>query len=142
MMSTEQMNRMADEAERRARKLHTAPLPIGNSFAGNKEKLGEHLRKLPSIGRYLPPGLKRVPRHELLGCQNVSRDRLSRLWCDDDYLFVDSSGMGGRDEGALTFAEFVDVVEANSHLRFAIVEAGQFQVVVGAFEPVAERAAA
>ena len=44
-----------------------------------------------------------------------------------------SSGFSGKNEPALAFDEIVDLVMAMPKVGWAIVEAGQFQVVVGAF---------
>lgn len=46
--------------------------------------------------------------------------------------FVDSSGLGQEGEAALTVKQFVERLEPS--LGYAVLEVGQFQVVIGEFE--------
>lgn len=77
------------------------------------------------LGPYVPPGWERV---------------------EDVTWFVDSSGFGRPGEPALTAGEFREAVRSyvNDHPDhgFAITEAGQFQVYVGAYRPLAAGEAA
>lgn len=47
-------------------------------------------------------------------------------------LFVDKSGMGGEDEPALTVEAFIKALSVDK--AYALIEEGQFQVVVGEFD--------
>lgn len=66
-------------------------------------------------------------------------DYVPRGWMRaDKEWFVDSSGFGTEDEPALTAQQFREslreYIAAHPGSGFAIVEAGQFQVYVAAFE--------
>jgi hypothetical protein len=69
----------------------------------------DDLRHIPNFGDYRPKGWKLV-----------------------NTYFVDSSGMGGEDELAMTFAQFAR--KAREGKGYAIIEEGQFQVHIGEFE--------
>lgn len=69
----------------------------------------DNLRKIPHIGNWRPEGFTLV--RELL---------------------VDSSGFGATDEPALTFDQFCETAQVGK--AYAIIEAGQFQIVAGEFE--------
>lgn len=58
-------------------------------------------------------------------------------WRMIDHWLVDSSGWGAAWEPALTVKQFVQRVKQNLPKRraYAIIEEGQFQVVVGVFAP-------
>ena len=118
MMSASQMNRLADEAARRAKRNGIKPVAPPFS-AGNQ---------IPFLGDYVPKGYRRID------APNEPRP----MGCVDGYLFVDASGGGAPDEPALTQAEFKAYCEANPTLLFGICEAGQFQVVVGVYERIAK----
>lgn len=136
MMSAEQVDRLSDEAAARARKKHLVPLPIGHGFAQSRERLAEHLRRLPFLGDYVPQNLRIVKRLELVLPQAISESRMSGVFGAPDAIMVDSSGLGQRDDPALTFSELVDLVDANRDFRWAIVQQGQFQAFIAAFEPI------
>lgn len=77
----------------------------------------------PNLGYYVPDGWEKV-----------------RTW------FVDKTGHGYEWEPALTHKQFrgalQDYIEANPDHGYAIVEEGEFQLVIGAFkrEPIANAA--
>lgn len=134
MMSLSQINQMAEDAAKRAKAKGQRPIQIG-SWAAEQgdEQVAKMLRHMPFIGDWRPADLELVPHADLNESRDVGPDRLASMGCDDPYLFVDSSGWGAQNEPALTFGEFVQVVKANPDYRYAIVEAGQFQVVIGVF---------
>jgi hypothetical protein len=76
-----------------------------------------HAREaIPFLGKYVPYGWKRVL--DLNG--------------DPVWYFVDSSGFGRADESALTLDAFASIlIEGHG---YGIIEAGQFQVVIGEYE--------
>ena len=68
-----------------------------------------------------------------------SEDKCVPIWPDEKrrrhYMQVDSSGFGAPDEYAFTAEQFYAAVRKIGPLRgYAIVEQGQFQVVVGVFD--------
>lgn len=132
MMSTQEILRLSDEAEARAKRENKKPRIFGTYIAERRDFLAREVRGIPFVGKYLPADFERVPRAELRTPETMSPQRLTWLGCDDEFVFVDSSGFGARDEPALTFDEFVDLVAANPGLGWGIVESGQFQVVIGA----------
>ena len=73
----------------------------------------------PQLGSHVPAGWERL---------------------DDVMWFVDSSGCGRSNETALTVTEFVAALrgyaQENPSHGYAVVDAGQFQVRVGAYRPV------
>ncbi len=137
MMDPREMNRLADEAAARAKRENVKPKVFGTRLAEpqHRELLAEAVRGIPFMGRYAPANWEIVPRDELAVPASMG-GRLKWLSCDEDYVFVDMSGFGARDEPALTFGEFTDLVAANPLLGWAIAEVGQFQAVVGAYRHV------
>lgn len=133
MMSLQQINEMSRKAEERAKARNSHPRQVGTYMAENHDRLAKHMRGLPFIGRYIPDNFELVQRQEIAESRHVGPDRLASMACDEPYLFVDSSGFGSMSEPALTFPEFIDLVKANPSYAYAIVEAGQFQVVVGVY---------
>lgn len=133
MMSIESIRHLQRSAAESAERSGAKPKVPMNRVAGIKSEVANSLRSIPNFGNYRPAGWALVPRAELVSPESFGPYRLANLGCDDDYVFVDSSGFGGKNEPALAFDEFVDLVMANPKLGWAIVEAGQFQVVVGAF---------
>lgn len=77
------------------------------------------LHHLPFLGSYVPAGWREVPDLEVL---------------------ADSTGLGSPSEPALTFSQLERYVREHPGYGWAILEAGEFQVVIGAFkeDPEAE----
>lgn len=130
MMSLETIRSMSKQAARRSREAGLEPLLVRDHDRGVLE---EHLRHIPNLGDRCPRGWKRVPACSLT-------DSLSGLVPfggkeAHHYIEVDASGWGSPDELALTFGQFCQwVSEAPGELGYAIVEQGQFQVVIGVFK--------
>jgi len=80
----------------------------------SKVGIEERIRHIPNMGTY--------------------RAR-NRGWRLVRTYFVDSSGFGSPGEAALTFEEFARQVKVG--FGYGIIEAGQFQVVIGEFKKVA-----
>lgn len=106
MMSPETISYLARKQARAAAKNGSKPLIIE---AEDLPRIAEIIRHIPNIGTYRPRGYSLV-----------------------DHFLVDNSGMGAEDEPALTFAGLCRRVKAG--MAYAIIETGQFQVVVGEFE--------
>lgn len=120
MMSSEYIRQLADEAAERAKNDGREP----QTFLGlGHDGIRSRMRSIPFLGNYVPEGWKRV---EL--------EKPRSLACDDGYLFVDKCGMSAEDEPALTAGEFVDYIYKHREFAYAIVEEGQFQVVVAGYE--------
>lgn len=119
-MSYSYMRQLADEAATKARKSKREP----KTFVGlGEDAIRSEIRHVPFLGSYTPKGWTRV---------DVEGPR--RMGCEEGYLFVDSSGVGGTSEPALSVGEFVDFIYANKEYGFGIAEAGQFQVVIACYE--------
>jgi hypothetical protein len=114
MLSLATIQRLARQQARRAAQEHSVPLLVEAEDKGSGDRLARHLRYIPNLGTYRPRGW-----------------RLARR------LFVDKTGIGHRDEPALTFVQFL----AETHVGFgyAIIEEGVFQCYVGEFQPLALR---
>ncbi len=122
MMSIETIHAMARRAARLSRERHQEPY--------HPQSLSEIDKfppfPFPFLGPRCPRGWKRA----------------DKVW------FVDSSGFGREGEPALTIAQFKrelrEWFEHHPACGFAVIEAGQFQVYVAAFERRADarRAAA
>jgi hypothetical protein len=136
MMSSEQIARLSDEAAARAERKGAAPRvpPLVLRQGG----IEEWVKKMPNIGSYRPVGWELVQRDALVTPKGMRQDRLRWLAAAEPYLMVDASGFGSESEPALSFRELVALVEANPRFGYAIVEEGQFQVVVGVFERTAD----
>lgn len=132
MMSPETIRAMSRRAARQSRERGDEPLLVEDHDRG---VLGEHLRHMPFIGDRCPRGWRRVPASSI---DPALRFMCAVPWHGAEagmYVQVDSSGFGSPDEPALTYSEFCQWVSRVPGERgYAIVEAGQFQVVVGVFE--------
>jgi hypothetical protein len=84
------------------------PLIVEAEDKQSGDRLARHLRGIPNIGSYRPKG-----------------------WTLVETYFVDKTGLGRREEPALTFVQFLGAVQAGR--GYAIIEEGLFQVVVGEF---------
>lgn len=114
MMSLETIRHLSRVAGNKARHEGRKPwVPEGEG-----EISEENLRRIPNLGQYVPKGWKRA-----------------------EEWFVDSSGFGREGEPALTIGQFVEAVKEyfghHPGCGLGIVEVGQFQVYVAAFEKIA-----
>ena len=125
MMSAEYIHDLAVEAAERAQEQGTEP----KTFRGlGHDGIRAQMRSIPYLGKneddtpFVPEGWTRVdaPAPRAMGCEK-------------GYLFVDSSGFGRDDEPALSVKEFVQYVYDHDDLAYAIVETGQFQVVIATY---------
>ena len=116
MYSTSAISEMSRDAAINAARVNSVPFTLEQEDLDFLRENVDDLRKvktilgrLPNLGQLIPKGYRRV-----------------------DYRMVDSSGFGGEHEAALTVPTFI-----RSYLKadraYAIIEAGQFQVVIGEF---------
>jgi hypothetical protein len=82
-------------------------------------------RSIPHLGGLLPRGWRRVRLEAGHGVYSGDNKGFGAF-------MVDSSGLGSPGEAALTIEEFANRLTPG--VGYAIVEAGQFQVKIGAFE--------
>jgi hypothetical protein len=125
MMSTEAIQDVQAQAAARASAQGMVPFTV---WPEDLERPARELAGyIPFIGDYLPPGYERVNLEDERGAHG--------LYMGDNQGYgawmVDASGMGAPGEPALTVDEWRDVVRPG--LAYAVVEAGQFQVKIGAF---------
>ena len=116
MMDTATIRDFQRQAAQRAARQNKVPyVPFDESDIDEKKL------SIPNLGNYCPKGYKMI-----------------------DDVMVDSSGFGSPGEPALTMGEFLDRMrndlKEKKNLGYAIVEEGQFQVVVGVFEVVKAKA--
>jgi len=109
MMSLGQIHQLSDEAARKARRHGKLPYVLWPTEAQRLKLQGASF-PFPFIGSYRPRGWKLV-----------------------ETYFVDSSGFGGENEPALTIEAFRSKLQAG--LGYAIIESGEFQLVIGEFVP-------
>jgi len=111
MMSLQTIRDLSAQAARRAAKEGRVPKTFWDH-----ELTGEDItaiRGIPNLGDHRPSGWNLV----------------------DDWL-VDKTGWGSESEPALTLEQFIANLDTKH--GFAIIEEGQFQVVIGVFEHVPE----
>ena len=118
MMSLAYIQHESDKAARRAAKLRKQPyVPFD----------------LDEVESYLTEG-KGFP------FPNIGSHRPRNWQITDQVWFVDSTGHGGDNEPALTHQQFkrelLSFVSENPTMGYAIIEVGQFQLYIAAFEPV------
>jgi hypothetical protein len=134
MMGLEQIIAMNRAAARRSAREHILPLVVSREDLETDLMLKRRLRAIPFIGDRRPRGWKRMDASALLGS-----DRGCVPWSGPEknhFIEVDSSGFGTPGEIALTFEEFLEAVrKIGPGYGYAMVEQGQFQVVVGVFRP-------
>lgn len=106
MMSLQQIANESRRAARRAAREHRTPYIWETEDIGHAFPL-----PFPSIGTYRPKGWELI-----------------------ETYFVDSSGYGAPGEAALTANQFIEKLKPG--LGYAIIEVGEFQVVVGEFKQV------
>jgi len=105
MMSLSQIHELSDSAARKARRHDKRPYIV---WPGDTERMKSF--PFPFLGSYTPKGWKLV-----------------------ETYFVDATGLGNSNEPALTIDAFRSKLKPG--MGYAIVEAGQFQVVVGEYSP-------
>jgi hypothetical protein len=109
MMSPATIAELCRRQARTASRNKLLPLLVETEDKQSGDRLARHLRGIPNIGSYRPTGWTLVATH-----------------------FVDKTGLGRRDEPALTFVQFLGVVQVG--YGYAIIEEGPFQAVIGEFE--------
>ena len=130
MMSSEQIER---EAERHARKAKRhGKVPHFLSALGD-DAIRRECARIPFLGDYVPRGFERMHVGDTFG------EQYGAGTADHAYLFVDSSGSGERGERAMTIGQFAEFVQRHPGYGYAIVEAGQFQIVLGVYQVKAAR---
>lgn len=113
MLSIESIRQMNKKAEGKAKANGLRPVVIKKSanIDYSTDIIIKRLRHIPNIGDYRPDGWELV-----------------------DAFLVDNSGFGSPDEPAYTIEQLADKIEVD--FGYAIIECGQFQVVVGKFRQV------
>lgn len=109
MMSLEQIVSLADDQAKQAKRFKYQPFPLSAIDVDTIKRY-----PFPNIGSYRPEG-----------------------WELQDYKTVDKSGMGAEYEPALTlrgFNAWIKECQAeNKPYGMAIIEEGEFQIVIGLF---------
>lgn len=108
MMSIEYMQSLADEAGNKARRNKTVPRVFSATLLAQFGQRGGPT--IPALGSYRPKG-----------------------WRIEEHKLCDSSGFGADDEPALTQRQLKEWIGQHPGDGFAVIEIGQFQVVVGRF---------
>ena len=125
MMSAQLIKDVSDVAAYRAAEEGREPLSIWGP---------RDATHIPFLGDYTPVGWRRA-----LWSDFYTTPRVGYPWREDEevYFMVDSSGFDAPDEPALTVGEFGTFITTPQRPQldygWAIREAGQFQIVVGAF---------
>lgn len=132
MMSVATIREISREAAKQAEERGDVPFvfddyDLGAMEVGNMEPI----RSIPNLGTFLPHGWDRVDiESEGLPTRKVVSDGAE----GHGAYMVDKTGMGDLREPALTVGEFLSVLRAG--YGYAIVEEGQFQVMIGVFREV------
>jgi hypothetical protein len=117
MFSGETIRRMSDDAARKAARTKREPYVLFDR--AEVERIATF--PFPNLGSYVPKG-----------------------WTMVEHFMADATGLGSENEPALTprqlKARLVRDVDAGNRYGYAIVEVGQFQVVIGVFERVTPKA--
>ena len=121
MMDLQTIHELSLETAAVAAEAAKAPLIITRE---DIELGDEAIRRVPSLGNYLPHDWKRVRIEDARGVYADDNDGFGAY-------FVDASGWGRPDEAALQLSELVNIIEPG--FGYAIVEEGQFQVKIGKF---------
>ena len=108
MLSPATIAELCRRQARTASRHKLLPLIVEAEDKQNRDRLAHHHRGMPNIGSFRPAGWTLVGTH-----------------------FVDKSGVGRRDEPALTFVQFLGAVQVG--LGHAIIEEGLLQVGIGDF---------
>ncbi len=113
MMSSQAIRHLAQQQAGRAAKAKAQPLVIEGEDMPDDVRLFEYVRHMPNIGDYRPRGWKLV-----------------------EHRLVDKTGFGLEREPALTIQGLMRWIRSMGPGHgYAIIEEGEFQVVVGRFEP-------
>ena len=111
MLSSEQIVSMAEDQGKRAKKLGQKPYILKHLNVDTLQTF-----PFPNIGSYRPSGWELV-----------------------DYKLVDKTGLGYDYEPALSTTRFMqwikDCQKSDTNYAMAIIEEGEFQVVIGLFKP-------
>lgn len=126
MMSAEYMHSLKVAAQRKSEREGVTPAMLLPAHKEGKLKpsipfIGERTWKRDWVEVNLDKLLPNVPAYERCDFRN------------SNIFFVDSSGWGDENEGALTLRAFLAMAPAG--FGYAVVWAGQFQVCVRAFIP-------
>jgi hypothetical protein len=124
MMSYSQIADNAERAARNAKRHGTTPHHL--SGLGD-DAIRRECMRIPFLGYCVPNGYERVHVGQTFG------DNYGYGTADHAYLFVDSSGFGGRGELAMTVGQFAEFVQRHPGYGYGIIEARQFQIVLGVF---------
>ena len=124
MMSYEQIVSEAARAARAAKRHGKRPVFLSALSADGIR----NAEPVPFLGDYVPRGFKRLHVRDTFG------ERYGHGTADGEALLVDSSGFGSRGELALTVQEFAEFTQLHPGYAYGILEAGQFQVVIGVFK--------
>lgn len=116
MLEPSQIREMSREAAVRAATNGHKPLCVWQEDIEAIRAGRSPARAIPFLGDYIPYGYKAL----------VDGDGKQKT------AFVDSSGFGTDRELAMTQARFANILNPGDYI--AIVEAGEFQVVVGFYE--------
>ncbi len=117
MMSAAAIRHLAQQQARRAARAKVQPLVIEGEDMPDDNRMFEYIRHMPNIGDYRPRGWKLV-----------------------EHRLVDKTGLGLEYEPALTIRGLMMWVRSMGPGNgYAIIEEGQFQVVVGRFVPLLGR---
>jgi hypothetical protein len=128
MMSPQLIQQLSDEAAYKAAREGKTPLVI---WSAEKD-----LPSIPFLGSHVPSGWRALMWDELPLMPRNTYESKGGL---PAYFMVDASGMGSDWEPALTFEQLVAYVQSvyaatKQTLGLAIVEQGQFQIVVQWYE--------
>lgn len=139
MMSIETIRALQHKAARDSQKRGILPYVIEANYDIDRMRPFP----IPFIGLRVPTGWQKVkvcPSNDGAG-RWTSRSEDERDWL---MFLVDSSGFGSTGELALTQDQFVGALrwqfERHPEYGWAVVEVGQFQVVVAAFERTERKA--
>ncbi len=136
MMSSHQIVEMSRRAARQSAREGVVPVLVTERDLEADVTLRRRMKLTPFIGNRVPRGWRLLNASVLLGS-----DRNCVPYWDDKrrhyYMQVDSSGFGSESEPSFTQSAFFEAVRKIGPGRgYAIVEQGQFQVVVGCYEPI------
>lgn len=133
MMSVEYIRQLSNEQARKARQEARLPY-VPDDAREIRESWGSRC-PVTNLGSYCPKGWRQV---------RVEDDEYQR-GINGPYKawLVDKTGMGDESEPAWTIRGFVEDVakwcEDHPTHGYAIIEEGQFQIVIAAFEPVKKK---